>query len=108
MQMSELVRWGAGASGPIGGTETESYGCSRACAACQEVQSPNLTTHFHPPTPGAGDCFTATYAVAVLEGKAPAEALQFASAAASICVQRKGAMPSLPARTEVDELLSKQ
>ncbi|KAG2440419.1 hypothetical protein HYH02_010307 [Chlamydomonas schloesseri] len=59
-------------------------------------------------TTGAGDCFTATYAVAVLEGKPPAEALRFASAAASICVQRKGAMPSLPARTEVDELLSKQ
>ncbi len=56
-------------------------------------------------TTGAGDCFTAAYAVAVLEGKAGAEALRFASAAACICVQRKGAMPSLPARQEVDALL---
>ncbi|KXZ56172.1 hypothetical protein GPECTOR_1g148 [Gonium pectorale] len=59
-------------------------------------------------TTGAGDCFTATYAVAVLEGKAAAEALQFASAAASICVTRKGAMPSLPAREEVDALVAAQ
>lgn len=59
-------------------------------------------------TTGAGDCFTATYAVAVLEGKAPQAALAFASAAGSLCVQRKGAMPSLPAREEVDELLAKQ
>lgn len=55
---------------------------------------------------GAGDCFTATYAVAVLEGLAPQEALRFASAAACICVQRKGAMPSLPSRAEVDALLA--
>ncbi|KAG2497847.1 hypothetical protein HYH03_004114 [Edaphochlamys debaryana] len=59
-------------------------------------------------TTGAGDCFTATYAVAVLEGKPAPAALQFASAAASICVQRRGAMPSLPARAEVEELLAKQ
>jgi len=58
-------------------------------------------------TTGAGDCFTAAYAVAVLEGKGGAEALRFASAAASICVRRKGAMPSLPVRPEVQELLAK-
>ncbi len=46
--------------------------------------------------------------MAVLEGKAPQAALAFASAAGSLCVQRKGAMPSLPARGEVDELLAKQ
>jgi sugar/nucleoside kinase (ribokinase family) len=59
-----------------------------------------------PARPGAGDCFTATFAVAVLEGKAPGAALAFASAAASICVTRKGAMPSMPARPEVEALLS--
>ncbi|GLI68634.1 hypothetical protein VaNZ11_013004, partial [Volvox africanus] len=59
-------------------------------------------------TTGAGDCFTATYAVAVLEGQAAPQALRFASAAASICVQRKGAMPSLPSRAEVEELLARQ
>lgn len=57
---------------------------------------------------GAGDCFTATYAVAVLEGRTASQALQFASAAASICVTRKGAMPSLPSREEVEQLLAVQ
>ena len=56
-------------------------------------------------TTGAGDCFTAAYGVALLEDKAGAAALRFASAAGSICVRRKGAMPSLPSREEVDALL---
>lgn len=59
-------------------------------------------------TTGAGDCFTAAFAVAFLEGRAPEEALLFASAAACICVQRLGAMPSLPSRAEVDALLAAQ
>jgi ribokinase len=57
-------------------------------------------------TTGAGDCFTATFAVGVLEGLSYADAMRFASAAASICVQRVGAMPSLPLRSEVDSLLA--
>jgi ribokinase len=57
-------------------------------------------------TTGAGDCFTAAFAVALLEGKTGADALRFASAAASICVQRKGAMPSMPSRAEVTALLA--
>lgn len=58
-------------------------------------------------TTGAGDCFTAAFAVALLEGeRAPQEALRFASAAACLCVQRLGAMPSLPHRAEVDALLA--
>ncbi len=64
------------------------------------IQAPQVVD-----TTGAGDCFTAAYAVAVLEGKAGADALRFASAAASICVARKGAMPSLPSRDEVEALL---
>ncbi|GFR41527.1 hypothetical protein Agub_g2223 [Astrephomene gubernaculifera] len=56
-------------------------------------------------TTGAGDCFTACYAVALLQGCPPAAALRFASAAACLCVQRRGAMPSLPAREEVELLL---
>eukprot|EP00798_Chlamydomonas_sp_ICE-L_P017997 gene17997-24406_t len=59
-------------------------------------------------TTGAGDCFTAAYAVAFLEGKTPTDALMFASAAGCICVQRKGAMPSMPSREEVMNLLSPQ
>jgi ribokinase len=54
---------------------------------------------------GAGDCFTAAYMVAVLEGKSTAEAMAVAAAAASICVSRPGAMTSLPTRQELDALL---
>ena len=65
-------------------------------------------------TTGAGDCFTAAFAVALVaatEGSPVrsagphAEALKFAASAASICVQRHGAMPSMPRRQEVEDLL---
>ncbi|CAG9466930.1 unnamed protein product [Pedinophyceae sp. YPF-701] len=56
-------------------------------------------------TTGAGDCFTAAFAVAFLEGKAPAECMRFAAAAASLCVRRMGAMSSMPSRAEVEALL---
>lgn len=65
------------------------------------VPAPSVTD-----TTGAGDCFTAAFAVATLEGAAPAAALRFASAAAAICVSWPGAMPSLPARGEVEALLA--
>jgi ribokinase len=57
-------------------------------------------------TTGAGDCFTAAFAVARLEGKAAPAALRFAATAAAICVQRAGAMPSLPSRQEADDLVA--
>jgi ribokinase len=57
-------------------------------------------------TTGAGDCFTAAYAVALLDGLAPRERLRFACAAAAVCVQRKGAMPSMPTRAEVERQLA--
>jgi ribokinase len=53
-------------------------------------------------TTGAGDCFTAAFMVGLLQGLGPAEALRWASAAASLCVQRAGAMPSMPEREEVE------
>ncbi|XP_024376594.1 uncharacterized protein [Physcomitrium patens] len=56
-------------------------------------------------TTGAGDTFTASYAVALIERQTPAEALRFAAAAASICVRSKGAMPSMPERKAVLQLL---
>jgi ribokinase len=58
-------------------------------------------------TTGAGDCFTAAYAVAMVEGRAERERLAFACAAAALCVQKKGALPSMPARAEVDALLAR-
>ncbi|KAJ1688351.1 hypothetical protein LUZ63_019741 [Rhynchospora breviuscula] len=56
-------------------------------------------------TTGAGDTFTAAFAVALVEGKPKAECLRFAAAAASLCVQVKGAMPSMPLRNSVIKLL---
>jgi len=53
-------------------------------------------------TTGAGDCFTSAYAVAMLEGKCDSEAMEFAGIAASLCIQRQGAIPSMPTRAEVE------
>jgi ribokinase len=59
-------------------------------------------------TVGAGDCFNGAFAVALLEGKDPWTAAQFASAAAAISVTRRGAQASMPTRAEVDAFLAKQ
>ncbi|KAF7836599.1 ribokinase isoform X1 [Senna tora] len=56
-------------------------------------------------TTGAGDTFTAAFAVALVEGKSRKDCLQFAAAAASLCVQVKGAIPSMPDRKAVLDLL---
>ncbi|CAI0440772.1 unnamed protein product [Linum tenue] len=56
-------------------------------------------------TTGAGDTFTASFAVALVEGKSKEECLKFAAAAASLCVQVKGAIPSMPDRVSVSNLL---
>lgn len=56
-------------------------------------------------TTGAGDTFTAAFAVALVEGKTKEECMRFAAAAASLCVQVKGAIPSMPDRTSVLHLL---
>ena len=57
-------------------------------------------------TTGAGDCFTAAYAVAMSEGLPETQRLRFAAAAAAICVTGLGAMPSMPERLAVERLLS--
>ncbi|GLT57843.1 hypothetical protein SLA2020_307870 [Shorea laevis] len=56
-------------------------------------------------TTGAGDTFTASFAVALVEGKSREQCLRFAAAAASLCVQVKGAIPSMPDRNSVLNLL---
>jgi ribokinase len=52
-------------------------------------------------TTGAGDCFVGSFAARLSQGAGFAEALSFANVAASLCVQRMGAGPSMPAREEV-------
>jgi ribokinase len=59
-------------------------------------------------TVAAGDCFNGAFAVALLEGKDPWAAARFANAAAAICVTRKGAQASMPARSDVNEFLAKR
>ncbi|RJL22967.1 ribokinase [Bailinhaonella thermotolerans] len=57
-------------------------------------------------TTAAGDTFAGALAVARAEGRAPAEALRFATAAAALSVQRHGASTSMPSRAEIDAALS--
>ena len=52
-------------------------------------------------TTGAGDCFVGTLAAQLAVGTAIFDALGYANAAASICVQRMGAAPSMPTAAEV-------
>ena len=56
-------------------------------------------------TTGAGDTFTAALTVALVEGKAPEDALAFACAAGALAATVPGAQPSLPTREAVDALL---
>ncbi len=59
-------------------------------------------------TTGAGDCFTAAYTVALMEGMPAPRRLAFACAAAALCVQTKGALPSMPQRGAVERFLRLQ
>ena len=57
-------------------------------------------------TTGAGDCFVGAVAAQLAAGKPIHDALAYANAAASICVQRMGAAPSMPTAEEVEAILS--
>ncbi|KAF9594203.1 hypothetical protein IFM89_028860 [Coptis chinensis] len=58
-------------------------------------------------TTGASDTSTAAFVVALVEGKSKEECMRFFAAAASLCVQVKGAIPSMPERkTALDALQS--
>ena len=52
-------------------------------------------------TTGAGDCFVGALAALLAAGAGIREALEYANVAASFCVQRMGAGPSMPTREEV-------
>ena len=57
-------------------------------------------------TLSAGDVFHGAYALAVAEGRAVADAMRFAAAAAAIKVTRFGGRLGAPSRDEVDALLA--
>jgi ribokinase len=56
-------------------------------------------------TTGAGDCLVGALAAQLAGGKTMRDALNYANAAASICVQRMGAAPSMPTAAEVADVL---
>ena len=56
-------------------------------------------------TTAAGDCFLGYYAAALAENLPYAQALQLAAAASALAVQKQGAAPSIPGRSEVEEFL---
>ena len=57
-------------------------------------------------TTGAGDCFVGAIAAQLADGKSIRDALVYANMAASICVQRMGAAPSMPTAAEVEAAIS--
>jgi ribokinase len=57
-------------------------------------------------TTGAGDCFIGAVAAGLSAGNSIRDALAYANVAASICVQRMGAAPSMPTAAEVETTLS--
>ena len=59
-------------------------------------------------TVAAGDAFNAGLAVAISEGKSVAEAVRWGAAAGAIATTRKGALPSMPHRDEMEQLLKEQ
>ncbi|KAJ9671315.1 hypothetical protein PVL29_025149 [Vitis rotundifolia] len=71
----------------------------------EPIRQPIISTAKVLDTTGAGDTFTAAFAVAFVEGRSKKECLRFAAAAASLCVQVKGAIPSMPDRQSVLDLL---
>jgi ribokinase len=57
-------------------------------------------------TTGAGDCFVGAVAAQLADGQPIRDAFDYANIAASICVQRMGAAPSMPTAAEVKAVLS--
>jgi ribokinase len=55
-------------------------------------------------TTGAGDTFCGALAAALAEGRDFTDAAAFATAAAALAVQKAGAVPSIPTRSEIDAL----
>jgi ribokinase len=81
---------------------------ARGCYVSTEVGDtavPGIPARKVVDTTAAGDCFTGALAVALAEGCNLERAAKFANVVASLCVERRGAQPSLPTRAEVDQRL---
>lgn len=78
------------------------YACAERRRECV-LQVPAFKVKALDPS-GAGDAFTAALAVALVEGKAPADALRFANAAGALACTHEGAFGAMPHRSDVDDL----
>ena len=56
-------------------------------------------------TTAAGDAFNGGFATALMLGKSPLDSATFAAAVAAISVTRRGAQPSMPSMSEVEEFI---
>lgn len=56
-------------------------------------------------TTGAGDSFTAAFAVALAEGRPVDRAVEFAAVAGSHTVSIAGVIPALPTRAQLNALI---
>ena len=59
-------------------------------------------------TTAAGDAFTGALAVAIGRDEKLSDAIRYANAAGALACVKFGAQPSMPTRSEVEELLSQQ
>jgi ribokinase len=97
-----LIARGAGAAAITLGAQGALY-----CDGVRAVHVPAFDAGPVVETTGAGDAFNGALAVALAEGRDPAEAVRFACAAASISVTRPGTAPAMPARAEIEALLAR-
>ena len=58
-------------------------------------------------TTAAGDAFCGGFATALSSGSSYIDAMRFAAATGALATTRHGAVPSLPSRAEIDELLTR-
>ena len=78
-----------------------SQGCTLITAEGEILKQLRLPADRVVDETGAGDCFRAAFAVALLEGRAVSECLLWASAAGCLAVQTQGAVASAPTREAV-------
>ena len=82
---------------------------SLGCMVKDETGDPCLSTAYQVEavdSTAAGDCFNGALATGIAESRSLLQATQFAMAAAALSVTRRGAIPSLPTREEVEAFLA--
>jgi ribokinase len=77
-------------------------GCTAMTESGEMLHQPAFPTSTVVDETGAGDCFRAAFAVALMEACSLQTAMEYASAAGACSVERNGAVPSTPSREEVE------